>query len=76
MQVSLAKWWTIKERYRFQLRFDGYNWPLEMPQYANPSSVYNLNSPGTFARITGVQGSFSAAGAGRPNMWVIGRFEF
>ncbi|HYW47374.1 MAG TPA: TonB-dependent receptor [Bryobacteraceae bacterium] len=76
MQVSLAKWWKVKERYRFQLRFDGYNWPIEEPNYANPSSAYNVNSPGTFARMTGVQGSFSGAGAGRPNMWVIGRFEF
>jgi len=76
MQVSMAKWWTVKERYRFELRFDGYNWPLEQPQYANPNAAYSLNSPGTFGRITGVQGSFSAAGAGRPNMWVIGRFEF
>jgi hypothetical protein len=76
MQVSMAKWWTVKERYRFELRFDGYNWPIEQPQYANPNAAYSLNSPGTFGRITGVQGSFSAAGAGRPNMWVIGRFEF
>jgi hypothetical protein len=26
--------------------------------------------------MTGVQGSFSGAGAGRPNIWIIGRFEF
>jgi hypothetical protein len=76
MQVSLAKWWTIKEKYRFQLRFDGYNWPLEHAQWAPPSSVYNVGSPGTFARMTAVQGSFSGIGAGRPNMWLIGRFEF
>lgn len=76
MQVSLAKWWTIKERYRFQLRFDGYNWPLEHAQWAPPSSIYNLGSPGTFARMTAVQGSFSGFGAGRPNMWIIGRFQF
>ena len=76
MQVSMVKWWTVKERYRFELRFDGYNWPLEQPQYSNPNASYNLNSLGTFGRITGVQGSFSGAGAGRPNMWLIGRFEF
>jgi hypothetical protein len=76
MQVSLVKWWTVKEHYRFEARLDGYNWPLEQPNYANPSSVYNSGSPGTFARMTGVQGSFSGAGAGRPNIWIIGRFEF
>jgi hypothetical protein len=76
MQVSLVKWWTVKERYRFEIRLDGYNWPLEEPNYANPSSTYNSGSPGTFARMTGVQGSFSGAGAGRHNMWIIGRFEF
>ncbi len=76
MQVSMVKWWTVKERYRFEVRLDGYNWPLEEPNYANPSSVYNSGSPGTFARMTGVQGSFSGAGAGRPNIWIIGRFEF
>ena len=76
MQVSMVKWWTVKERYRFEIRLDGYNWPLEEPNYANPSSTYNSGSPGTFARMTGVQGSFSGAGAGRPNIWIIGRFEF
>jgi hypothetical protein len=76
MQVSLAKWWTVKERYRFELRLDGYNWPLEQPNYANPNAVYNSGSPGTFARMTGVQGSFSGMGSGRPNLWIIGRFQF
>jgi hypothetical protein len=48
MQISLVKWWTVKEHYRFEARLDGYNWPLEQPNYANPSSVYNSGSPGTF----------------------------
>jgi hypothetical protein len=76
MQVSLAKWWTVKERYRFEVRFDGYNWPLEHAQWAPPSSIYNTGSPGTWARMTGVEGSYSGFGAGRPNLWLIGRFEF
>jgi len=76
MQVSLAKWWTVREKYRFELRYDGYNWPLEAPEWAPPSSVYNTGSPGTFARMTAVEGSYSGIGAGRPNMWIIGRFEF
>ena len=76
MQVSLAKWWTVRERYRFELRLNGYNWPLEQPNYSPPSSVFNSGSPGTFARMTGVEGSFSGIGSGRPNLWIIGRFEF
>jgi hypothetical protein len=75
-QLSLSKWWRVRERARFQLRFDGYNFPFKQPNFANPSSVYNLNSPGSFARMTGVQGSFSALGSGRPNFYAIGRFEF
>jgi hypothetical protein len=76
MQISMVKWFKVKERYRFEVRFDGYNWPLEHAQWAPPSSVFNTGSPGTFARMTAVQGSFSGFGAGRPNMWLIGRFEF
>jgi hypothetical protein len=75
-QLSLSKWWRVRERARFQLRFDGYNFPFKQPNFANPSSVYNLNSPGSFARMTGVQGSFSALGSGRPNFYAIVRFEF
>ncbi|MEK7753851.1 MAG: hypothetical protein AAB654_18155, partial [Acidobacteriota bacterium] len=63
-QISLAKWWKFGERYRFQLRFDGNNFPLKQPNYANPNSSFNRNSPGTFARMTGVQGSFSNIGSG------------
>ena len=76
IQLSLAKWWRVKERYRFQLRLDGYNFPMKLPNFSNPSSVYNANTPGTFARVTGSQGSFSALGFGRPNFYLIGRFEF
>jgi hypothetical protein len=75
-QLSLAKWWRIKERYRFQLRLDGNNFPLKQPNFSNPNSTYNRNSPGTFGRMTGVQGSFSNIGTGRPNLYIIGRFEF
>lgn len=75
-QVSVGKWWQIKERGRFQLRFDGFNFPIKQPNFANPSSSYNLNSPASFARMTGVQGSFSNIGSGRPNFYAIGRFEF
>jgi hypothetical protein len=75
-QVSLAKWWRFGERCRFQLRFDGNNFPLKQPNFANPNSSFNRNSPATFGRMTGVQGSFSNIGSGRPNLYLIGRFEF
>jgi hypothetical protein len=75
-QLSLSKWWNVKEKYRFQVRFDGYNFPFKQPNFANPSSVFNANSPGTFARMTGVQGSYSNLGGGRPSYYVSGRFQF
>lgn len=75
-QIALSKWWTLKERYRFQARVDGYNFPFKQPNYANPNSVYNTGSLGTFARFTAVQGSFSNLGGGRPTLYISGRFEF
>ncbi|MCU1258949.1 MAG: hypothetical protein JWO80_1834 [Bryobacterales bacterium] len=75
-QLSLSKWWAVKERYRFQVRLDGYNFPFKQPNFANPSAIYNANSPGTFARMTGVQGSYSNIGGGRPSYYVSGRFQF
>ncbi len=75
-QLALSKWWTVKERYKFQLRVDGYNFPFKQPNFANPASSFNLSSPGTFARMTGVQGSYSNLGGGRPSLYISGRFEF
>jgi hypothetical protein len=75
-QISLAKWWKFGERCRFQLRFDGDNFRFKQPNFANRGSSYNRNSSGAFARMTGVQGSFSNIGAGRPNIYTVVRFEF
>ena len=33
-KCRMVKWWTVKERYRFEIRLDGYNWPLEQPNYS------------------------------------------
>jgi hypothetical protein len=75
-QISIAKWWVLKERYKFQLRLDANN-PLKQPQFANPNGTYNANNPGAFARIgTGTRGSFSDIGTSNANMLIIGRFEF
>lgn len=75
-QLSMSKWWQVKEKYRFQLRWDGYNFPFKQPNYANPNAVYNASSPGTFARFTAVQGSYSNLSGGRPSYYVSGRFQF
>jgi len=75
-QVSVAKAWTLHERYRFTLRFDANNWPLKQPNFSNPSSSFNSNSPGAFARVTGTRGSFSDVGTGNANMLIVLKFQF
>ncbi|MEK7404684.1 MAG: hypothetical protein AAB225_06210, partial [Acidobacteriota bacterium] len=75
-QVSLGKWWKIGERCRFQFRLDGNNFPIKQANFSNPNSSYNRNSPGTFGRMTGVQGSFSGIGTGRANLYAVARLEF
>ncbi len=76
-QFSIAKWWTLKERYRFQIRLDGNNMPFKQPQFADPNGSYNVNSPGTFSRIgSGTRGAFSDIGTSNSNLLIIGRFQF
>lgn len=76
-QFSIAKWWTLKERYRFQIRLDGNNMPFKQPQFSDPNGSYNVNSPGTFARIgSGTRGAFSDIGTANSNLLIIGRFQF
>jgi len=76
-QFSIAKWWTMKEKYRFQIRLDGNNMPFKQPQYANPNGTFNANQPGAFARIgSGTRGAFSDIGTANSNLLIIGRFQF
>lgn len=76
-QLSIAKWWRVAEKYRFQVRLDGNNFPLKQPQFANPNGTFNLNNLGAFARIgSGTRGSFSDIGTSNSNLLIIGRFEF
>jgi len=76
-QFSIAKWWTLKERYRFQIRLDGNNFPFKQPQYGDPSGTFNANSPGAFARIgSSTRGAFSDIGTANSNLLIIGRFQF
>ncbi len=76
-QISIAKWWTLKERWRFQIRLDGNNFPLKQPQFGDPSGSFNANSPGAFARVgSATRGSFSDIGTSNSNWLLIGRFQF
>ncbi|HEU0122407.1 MAG TPA: TonB-dependent receptor [Bryobacteraceae bacterium] len=76
-QLSIAKWWTVKERYRFQVRLDGNNFPIKQPQFGDPNGAFNLNALGAFARIgSATRGSFSDIGTSNSNLLIIGRFEF
>jgi hypothetical protein len=76
-QISIAKWWTLKERWRFQIRLDGNNFPFKQPQFGDPSGSFNANSPGAFARIgSSTRGAFSDIGTANSNWLLIGRFQF
>ncbi|MBM3785340.1 MAG: TonB-dependent receptor [Acidobacteria bacterium] len=75
-QLSLAKWWQLGERYRFQLRLDANNFPIKQPQFSSPNATFNLNNPGAFARISGTRGSFSDVGTSNANMLLVLKFQF
>jgi hypothetical protein len=76
-QVSLAKWWQIRERLRFQLRLDGNNFvPKKQPNYSNPAASFNTNNPAAFGRGFGTRGSFSDVGTSNSHVLLVGRFQF
>jgi hypothetical protein len=75
-QLSLAKAWMFGERARFQIRFDANNFPIKEPNFGNPASSFNANTPGSFARMTGTRGSFSNIGTSNSNMLIVGKFQF
>jgi hypothetical protein len=75
-QLSIAKWWTLKERYRFQVRLDANNLPFQQPNFSNPISAYNANSLSTFGKGPGTRGSFSDVGTANSHMLLVTRFQF
>lgn len=75
-QLSVNKSWSIRERVHISVRVDMNNLPFKQPQFAQPDSVYNINSPGTFGRFTGVRGDWTNAGSGQPNMDIGLRLVF
>ena len=76
-QLSLAKWWQIKERLRVQLRMDANNFPIKQPQFGVPGSSYNTNALAAFGRIgTGTRGSFSDVGTANSNLLLVLKAQF
>src|SRR5688572_12083279 len=75
-QLSLAKWWQIGERARFQVRVDGNNFPFKQANFSNPSGTYNATSPNNFGRGFGTRGSFSDVGTSNSHLLLVGRFQF
>lgn len=76
-QLSLAKWWQIKERFRVQLRLDANNFPIKQPQFGNPGNSYNTNALNAFARIgTATRGAFSDVGTANSNLLLVLKAQF
>ncbi|MBL8211781.1 MAG: TonB-dependent receptor [Bryobacterales bacterium] len=76
-QLSLAKWWNIRERARVQLRVDANNFfPKKQPNFANPASSWNVNNPAAFATNFGTRGSFSDVGTANGHILLVMRFQF
>jgi hypothetical protein len=76
-QLSLAKWWRIKERARVQLRLDANNFfPKKQPSFSNPNSSWTVNNPAQFGRGFGTRGSFSDVGTANSHILAVMRVEF
>jgi hypothetical protein len=73
-QTSLSKTWKLRERMRFQFRWDLNN-PYKRIEFADPNRVYNVGTLSTFGRFTGTRGSFSDVG-GRTYSTLVGRLEW
>ena len=63
-QASLSKEWPIRERLRFNLRFDVNN-VYKYHNFFPPNSVYNAVDPSSFGTLNSTRGSFSDVGTGR-----------
>jgi len=73
-QLSLSKEFPIRERLKFQLRWDMNN-PFKTQSFGDPNAVFNLQNTGTFGRHTGTRGSFSDLG-GRLHSLLVLRLEW
>ncbi len=74
-QLSLSKQFIVRERLKFEIRWDCNNVTKE-PQFAAPNAAYNITSPANFGTFSGTRGSFSDAGTARFHHIIVGRFQF
>ena len=73
-QTSLSKTWRLRERMKFQIRWDVNN-PYKRIAFSDPIRAYNIATLSTFGRFTGTRGSFSDVG-GRTYSTLVGRIEW
>jgi hypothetical protein len=73
-QTSLSKAWRLRERLKFEIRWD-FNNPYKRIEFSDPNRVYNVATLSTFGRMTGTRGSFSDVG-GRTYSTLVGRIEW
>ncbi len=73
-QASLQKSILVKERFRFEVRYDINN-VFKQPNFVNPSSTVNLKSPGLFGKPTSTQGGWCCLG-GQFVSTLVGKFTF
>ena len=76
-QLSLAKWWRIKERTRVQLRLDANNFfPKKQPNFSNPASSWTTANPTAFGTGFGTRGSFSDIGTANSHILLVMKVQF
>jgi hypothetical protein len=74
MQASLSKDFPIGERLKVRLRWDMNN-PYKYNSFSTPNSTFNLASPASFGKISGVVDNFGSIG-GRLHSFIVLRLEF
>ena len=75
-QLSIAKWWSIRERARVQLRLDANNFPIKQPQFSNPNATFDNNNRAAFGKIGGTRGAFSDIGTANSNLQLVMKVQF
>jgi hypothetical protein len=73
-QTSLSKSWKLKERMKFEIRWDLNN-PYKRINFSDPNRTFNVATLNTFGRFTGTRGSFSDVGS-RTHSILVGRIEW
>lgn len=76
-QLSLSKWWSIRERLRVQARLDVNNlFPKLEPNFSNPNATFTANNPLSLGRGFGTRGSFADVGTSNGHMLMVLRLQF